>query len=68
MKDIGSSSAEDAFAEEYRTDSLGYIRINKLNHGKVCRNSAGTPERSSDANFCGTWKTRTLVRVRKFGA
>src|SRR5574344_1268228 len=35
VKDIDSSSAEDAFAEEYETDSLGYIRINKLSHGKV---------------------------------
>lgn len=32
VKAIDSTLANDEFAEEYKTDSLGYIQINKLSH------------------------------------
>jgi hypothetical protein len=70
VKDIDSSLADDGFSEEYETDSLGYIRINKLSHSKVSleilQKNAGVFGMLTSQNLKNS---DTLVyRIEKFGA
>ncbi len=70
VKDFNSSLADGAFAEEYETDSLGYIRIKKLSHNKVSleilqKNAAvsGTLTLQNQEN-----PDKLVYRIEKFGA